>query len=167
VSLPLYPHVYTPSQFLDLLPSQSPNVDITNCFKTQTVPPVHSPSDRSAMRLYVYVLEASGLAPCKVPTATVYVKLKVGKHKSRTRAVGPTDKPSWKEKFVFCLGDEESENAVLQVLFCNFSHLLNYPFFNIGITTCYFGIHSFVSIYFQQNLMWIWHIVKTSHQISV
>jgi C2 domain len=68
------------------------------------------------MKLYVYVLEASDLAPCKVPTAMVYVKLKVGKHKSCTRAVGPTDKPSWKEEIVFYLSDE-SENAVLQVLF--------------------------------------------------
>ncbi|KAJ1696674.1 hypothetical protein LUZ63_005186 [Rhynchospora breviuscula] len=67
------------------------------------------------MKLRVYVLEASGLAPCKATTASVYVKLKVGKHKARTRAVGPTDKPSWKEEFVFLLSDDESDNTVLQV----------------------------------------------------
>ncbi|XP_078172254.1 C2 and GRAM domain-containing protein At5g50170-like isoform X1 [Carex rostrata] len=67
------------------------------------------------MRLYVYVLEASDLAPWKAATATLYVKIKVGKHKSRTRAVGPTDNPSWKEEFVFRLDEDESENAVLQI----------------------------------------------------
>lgn len=78
------------------------------------------------MRLYVYVLEASGLAPCEVARATVYVKLKVRKHKSGTRAVGPTDKPSWKEEFVFRLSDDESEDAVLQVLFCNSSIIFSF-----------------------------------------
>ncbi|KAJ4756336.1 C2 and GRAM domain-containing protein [Rhynchospora pubera] len=73
------------------------------------------------MKLRVYVLEATGLVPCKAAAASVYVKLKVGKHKARTRAVGPTDKPSWKEEFVFLLSDDESDNAVLQVtLFCQF-----------------------------------------------
>ncbi|KAJ4814472.1 C2 and GRAM domain-containing protein [Rhynchospora pubera] len=73
------------------------------------------------MKLRVYVLEATGLVPCKAAAASVYVKLKVGKHKARTRAVGPTDKPSWKEEFVFLLSDDVSDNAVLQVtLFCQF-----------------------------------------------
>ena len=80
------------------------------------------------MRLYVYVLEASDLAPWKVATATLYVKIKVGKHKSRTRAVGPTDKPSWKEEFVFRLDEDEPKNAVLQVLFWNFSIILSMRF---------------------------------------
>ncbi|XP_073012937.1 C2 and GRAM domain-containing protein At5g50170-like [Typha latifolia] len=66
------------------------------------------------MRLYVYVLEARGLSPSK-SSAAAYVKLKVGKHKSRTRAVGPTADPVWNEEFVFRIADDEAEAVELDL----------------------------------------------------
>ncbi|MQL93394.1 hypothetical protein Taro_026025 [Colocasia esculenta] len=69
------------------------------------------------MRLFVYVLKAEGLRR----PSEAYVKLKVGKHKSRTRAVKGEPDPVWNEEFVFRMedewggdgdGDEEEEPAL-------------------------------------------------------
>ncbi|KAJ0585606.1 putative C2 domain-containing protein [Helianthus annuus] len=57
------------------------------------------------MKLYVYVLEGKDWA-----VEESYVKLKVGKFKSRTRVLKNTRNPVWNEEFVFrvdCLDDDE------------------------------------------------------------
>ncbi|XP_062169870.1 C2 and GRAM domain-containing protein At5g50170 [Alnus glutinosa] len=59
------------------------------------------------MRLYVYVLEAKDL-----PVKDSYVKLKVGKHKSKTRISKNTLLPVWNEEFVFRVHDTEEELLV-------------------------------------------------------
>lgn len=56
------------------------------------------------MRLYVYVLEAKDL-PVK---SRSYVKLQVGKFKSKTRLVNGSD-PVWNEEFVFRVHDLNDE----------------------------------------------------------
>ncbi|CAO2826440.1 unnamed protein product [Amaranthus hypochondriacus] len=56
------------------------------------------------MRLYVYVLEANDL-PVK---SSSYVKLQVGKFKSKTRTITGSD-PVWNEEFVFRVHDLEDE----------------------------------------------------------
>ena len=71
------------------------------------------------MRLYVYVLEARGLPTAKpsdggAAAAGVYAKLKVGKHKSRTRALRGTLDPVWNQEFVFRMEDDE-EGEELEV----------------------------------------------------
>ncbi|EHA8587565.1 putative C2 and GRAM domain-containing protein [Cocos nucifera] len=71
------------------------------------------------MRLYVYVLEARGLPATKASgggaaAAGVYAKLKVGKHKSRTRALRGTLDPMWNHEFVFRMEDDE-EGEQLEV----------------------------------------------------
>ncbi|KAL2935787.1 hypothetical protein RDABS01_018905 [Bienertia sinuspersici] len=57
------------------------------------------------MRLYVYVLEAKDLP---VQNSTSYVKLQVGKFKSKTRKVIGSD-PVWNEEFVFRVHDLDEE----------------------------------------------------------
>jgi Ca2+-dependent lipid-binding protein len=59
------------------------------------------------MRLYVYVLEAKDL-----PVKDSYVKLKVGKHKSKTRISRNTLQPVWNEEFVFSVHDTDEELLV-------------------------------------------------------
>ncbi|XP_008777790.2 C2 and GRAM domain-containing protein At5g50170 [Phoenix dactylifera] len=73
------------------------------------------------MRLYVYVLEARGLPAAKASSGGaaaaadgVYAKLKVGKHKSRTRALRGTLDPVWNQEFVFRVEDDD-EGEELEV----------------------------------------------------
>lgn len=56
------------------------------------------------MRLYVYLLEGKGL-----DVKDSYVKLKVGRTKSKTRVVMNTKNPVWNEEFVFRVRDLEDE----------------------------------------------------------
>ncbi|KAL6493499.1 hypothetical protein OROGR_032278 [Orobanche gracilis] len=56
------------------------------------------------MRLYVYLLEGRGLA-----AKDSYVKLQVGKYKSKSRIVKNTDNPHWNEEFFFRVRDLEDE----------------------------------------------------------
>ncbi|KAJ7956175.1 C2 and GRAM domain-containing protein [Quillaja saponaria] len=56
------------------------------------------------MRLYVYVLEAKEL-----PVQDSYVKLKVGKFKSKTRILRHNSNPVWNEEFVFRVHDAHDE----------------------------------------------------------
>ncbi|KAH9626909.1 hypothetical protein KSS87_014970 [Heliosperma pusillum] len=62
------------------------------------------------MRLYVYVLEAKELA-IKSGSSS-YVKLQVGKFKSKTRVVRNGSDPVWNEEFVFRVHDMEDELLV-------------------------------------------------------
>ncbi|KAL6524530.1 hypothetical protein OROHE_016201 [Orobanche hederae] len=59
------------------------------------------------MRLYVYLLEGRGLA-----AKDSYVKLQVGKYKSKSRILKNTDNPHWNEEFFFRLHDLEDELVV-------------------------------------------------------
>ncbi|XP_050225248.1 C2 and GRAM domain-containing protein At5g50170 [Mercurialis annua] len=59
------------------------------------------------MRLYVYVLQAKEL-PVKDP----YLKLQVGKHKSKTRALKNNESPVWDEEFVFRIHDVDDDLVV-------------------------------------------------------
>ncbi|GAB4824893.1 hypothetical protein Ancab_007763 [Ancistrocladus abbreviatus] len=59
------------------------------------------------MRLYVYVLEAKGL-----PIESCFVKLQLGKSKSKTRIVRNRPDPIWNEEFVFRVHDLEDELIV-------------------------------------------------------
>ena len=59
------------------------------------------------MRLYVYVLEAKDLS-----VKDSYVKLQVGKHKSKTRILRNTMMPVWNEEFVFRVHDMDEELVV-------------------------------------------------------
>ncbi|KAF8037069.1 hypothetical protein BT93_B0092 [Corymbia citriodora subsp. variegata] len=61
------------------------------------------------MRVYVYMLGAEGL-----PVKDSYVKVQVGKLKSKTRVVERTENPWWNEEFVFRVHDCEEE-VVLSV----------------------------------------------------
>lgn len=65
------------------------------------------------MRLYVYVLQAKDL-----PVKETFVKLHVGKHKSKTRVSRDTSNPIWNEEFVFRLGGdfEEGDDVVVSIL---------------------------------------------------
>lgn len=56
------------------------------------------------MRLYVYLLEGKDWA-----VEDSYVKLKVGKFKSKTRVLKNTKNPIWNEEFVFRVHDLEDE----------------------------------------------------------
>lgn len=56
------------------------------------------------MKLYVYVLEARDL-----PENNCYVKLQVGKQKSKTRALKITTNAVWNEEFVFKVHDNDEE----------------------------------------------------------
>ncbi|CAH2070593.1 unnamed protein product [Thlaspi arvense] len=60
------------------------------------------------MRLYVYVLQAKDL-----PVKETFVKLHVGKHKSKTRVSRDTSNPIWNEEFVFRVSSVEEGNAVV------------------------------------------------------
>uniref|UniRef100_A0A2N9IT31 C2 domain-containing protein n=1 Tax=Fagus sylvatica TaxID=28930 RepID=A0A2N9IT31_FAGSY len=64
------------------------------------------------MRLYVYVLEGKDLS-----VKDSYVKLQVGKHKSKTRILRNTHMPIWNEEFVFSVHDTDEELVVS--LFCH------------------------------------------------
>ncbi|KAF5476729.1 hypothetical protein F2P56_003438 [Juglans regia] len=59
------------------------------------------------MRLYVYVLEAKDL-----PVKDSYVKLRVGKKKSKTRILKNTIVPVWNEEFVFRVHGTDEELVV-------------------------------------------------------
>ncbi|KAF7127666.1 hypothetical protein RHSIM_Rhsim11G0055300 [Rhododendron simsii] len=59
------------------------------------------------MRLYVYVLEARDLA-----SKDTYVKLRIGKFKTKTRVLKDTLNPAWNEEFAFMVHDMEDELVV-------------------------------------------------------
>ncbi|XP_065874874.1 C2 and GRAM domain-containing protein At5g50170 [Euphorbia lathyris] len=59
------------------------------------------------MRLYVHILEAKGL-----PTTDSYVKLQIGKHKSKTRILKNNSSPVWNEEFVFRIHHTDYELVV-------------------------------------------------------
>ncbi|KAL6997102.1 hypothetical protein U1Q18_007224 [Sarracenia purpurea var. burkii] len=59
------------------------------------------------MKLYVYVLEGADLA-----TKNSYVKLQVGKFKSKTRVLREASNPAWNEEFAFRVHDMEDELLV-------------------------------------------------------
>ncbi|KAL3642319.1 hypothetical protein CASFOL_013134 [Castilleja foliolosa] len=59
------------------------------------------------MRLYVYLLEGRGLG-----AKDSYVKLQVGKYKSKSRVLKNTDNPLWNEEFFFRVHDLEEELVV-------------------------------------------------------
>lgn len=61
------------------------------------------------MRLFVYLLEGRDLV-----VKDSYVKLKVGKSKSKTRVLKNTRNPVWNEEFVFRVHDL-ADNLVLSV----------------------------------------------------
>ncbi|XP_031405014.1 C2 and GRAM domain-containing protein At5g50170 isoform X1 [Punica granatum] len=61
------------------------------------------------MRLYVYVLQARDL-----PAKDSYVKVQVGRHKSKTWTVKGTQNPAWNEELVFRVHDLDEE-VVLSV----------------------------------------------------
>ncbi|XP_010251063.1 PREDICTED: C2 and GRAM domain-containing protein At5g50170 isoform X2 [Nelumbo nucifera] len=63
------------------------------------------------MRLYVYVLEGKDLS-VKDSVEGFYVKLRVGKYKSRTRVVNKALNPVWYEEFVFSIHDLDEEIIV-------------------------------------------------------
>ncbi|KAI4336218.1 hypothetical protein L6164_014772 [Bauhinia variegata] len=62
-----------------------------------------------SMRLYVYLLEAKDLA---TKYKDFYVKLKLGKLKSKTRTLRNTPNPVWNEEFVFRVHDTDDELIV-------------------------------------------------------
>ncbi|KAJ3675278.1 hypothetical protein LUZ60_004320 [Juncus effusus] len=69
-----------------------------------------------SMKLHVYVLEASGLPPCESQSASVYAKLKIGKHNSRTKPVdSAVGVCCWNQEFVFRLSDDDTQSDFLQV----------------------------------------------------
>ncbi|XP_058189873.1 C2 and GRAM domain-containing protein At5g50170 isoform X4 [Rhododendron vialii] len=74
------------------------------------------------MRLYVYVLEARDLA-----SKHTYVKLRIGKFKSKTRVLKDTLNPAWNEEFAFRVHDMEDE---LVVSVCH--HEDDSGFFNVS-----------------------------------
>ncbi|KAI7985097.1 C2 and GRAM domain-containing protein [Camellia lanceoleosa] len=59
------------------------------------------------MRLYVYVLEGKDLA-----AKDSYVKLQIGKHKSKTRVLRDTTNPAWNEEFAFRVHAMDDELVV-------------------------------------------------------
>lgn len=59
------------------------------------------------MRLYANLFEGRGSA-----LKNSYVKLQVGKHKSKTRILKNTENPLWNEEFVFRVHDLEEELVV-------------------------------------------------------
>ncbi|KFK26649.1 hypothetical protein AALP_AA8G275600 [Arabis alpina] len=71
------------------------------------------------MRLYVYVLQAKDL-----PVHETFVKLHVGKHKSKTRLAGDTSHPIWNEGFVFRVSDVDE--AAADVVLVSVFHLLDH-----------------------------------------
>lgn len=73
------------------------------------------------MRLYVYVLQAKDLL-----AEDSYVKVQVGKHKSKTRILRNNANPVWNEEFVFRVHNIDDEEVVLSV----FPHVDDYGFFN-------------------------------------
>ncbi|KAL5814872.1 hypothetical protein ACOSQ4_025513 [Xanthoceras sorbifolium] len=62
------------------------------------------------MRLYVYVLQAKDLL-----VRDSYVKVQVGKYKSKTRILRNNANPVWNEEFVFRIHDVEVEELVVSV----------------------------------------------------
>lgn len=77
------------------------------------------------MRLYVYLLEGKDWAV----KDSSYVKLKVGKFKSKTRVLKNTTNPVWNEEFVFRINDLESTELVVSVYHYDDSHS---GFFNVS-----------------------------------
>ncbi|KAK1565537.1 hypothetical protein Q3G72_029097 [Acer saccharum] len=63
------------------------------------------------MRLYVYVLQAKDLL-----VRDSYVKVQVGKNKSKTRILKNNANPIWNEEFVFRIQDVEDEEVLVSVL---------------------------------------------------
>ncbi|KAK4264395.1 hypothetical protein QN277_025576 [Acacia crassicarpa] len=63
------------------------------------------------LRLYVCVLEAKDL-----PVKNSYVKLKLGKFKSKTRILRHTSNPVWYEEFVFRVLDAAHDELVVSIL---------------------------------------------------
>lgn len=59
------------------------------------------------MKIYVYVLEASNLS-----SQDTYVKLRLGKFKSKTRVLKNTKNPVWNEEFAFRVHDLEQELVI-------------------------------------------------------
>lgn len=59
------------------------------------------------MKLYAYVLEARDLA-----SEDIYVKLRIGKSKSKTRVLKGTLNPAWNEEFAFRVHDMDDELVV-------------------------------------------------------
>ncbi|XP_028100497.1 C2 and GRAM domain-containing protein At5g50170 [Camellia sinensis] len=72
------------------------------------------------MRLYVYVLEGRDLA-----AKDSYVKLQIGKHKSKTRVLRDTTNPAWNEEFAFRVQAMDDELVV-----SGYHHDDNSGFFN-------------------------------------
>ncbi|CAK7357292.1 unnamed protein product [Dovyalis caffra] len=64
------------------------------------------------MRLYVYVLQAEDL-----PVKNTYVKLQVGKHKSRTRVSRNSSNPVWNEEFVFRVHSNNDQQELVVSVF--------------------------------------------------
>ncbi|KAK4842805.1 hypothetical protein QYF36_000316 [Acer negundo] len=62
------------------------------------------------MRLYVYVLQAKDLI-----VRDSYVKVQVGKNKSKTRILKNNANPIWNEEFVFRIQDVEDEEVLVSV----------------------------------------------------
>ncbi|KAG9138021.1 hypothetical protein Leryth_001285 [Lithospermum erythrorhizon] len=59
-------------------------------------------------RLYVYLLEGK-----EWPVKDSYLKLKVGKYKSKTRVIKNSDNPIWNEEFVFKVNDIDDDELVV------------------------------------------------------
>ncbi|KAJ1403301.1 VASt domain [Sesbania bispinosa] len=72
------------------------------------------------LRLYVCVLEAKDL-----PVKNTYVKLKIGKFKSKTRILRNTSNPIWNEEFVFRVHDAEDVLVVSVVNHNDESRVIN------------------------------------------
>lgn len=79
------------------------------------------------MRLYVYLLEGREWA-----VKDSYVKLKVGRAKSKTRVVMNTKNPVWNEEFVFRVRDLEDELVVSVYKFNEESGFFNVSKYLVG-----------------------------------
>ncbi|KAK6123570.1 hypothetical protein DH2020_042691 [Rehmannia glutinosa] len=75
------------------------------------------------MRLFVYLLEGRGWA-----AKDSYVKLQVGKYKSKSRLLKNTENPLWNEEFVFRVHDLEDELVVSVYKYDDHEH----GFFNVS-----------------------------------
>ncbi|KAK6148308.1 hypothetical protein DH2020_019220 [Rehmannia glutinosa] len=75
------------------------------------------------MRLFVYLLEGRGWA-----AKETYVKLQVGKCKSKSRLLKNTENPLWNEEFVFRVHDLEGELVVSVYKYDDHEH----GFFNVS-----------------------------------
>lgn len=77
------------------------------------------------MRLYVNLLEGRGSA-----AKNSYVKLQVGKQKSKTRILKNTENPLWNEEFAFRVHDLNDE-LVVSVYKCD-DHDHDHGFFHVS-----------------------------------